>query len=254
MLICGALKLLGPLYLVLPGIIAFHLYAGTQIKADMAYGQLVRHVLPGPLTGLFAAVMVGAILSSYNSALNSTATLFSLGIYRPMINKEATDEQVVRWGKVFGWAIAAVSMASAPLLIGQASIFGYLQKMNGLYFIPIFAVVVVGILFRRVPPLAAKVGLIVGFTTIATGYFVPAFQGVVTAMHEFHFLGAVFVSLVLIMLLIGFLRPLSEPWKQQHSGDVEMTPWKYARPMGLVLLCIVMAIYVGFADFSVLDG
>ena len=64
-LICGALKLLGPLYLVLPGIIAFHLYAGTDIQADTAYGQLVRDVLPGPLTGLFAAVMVGAILSSY---------------------------------------------------------------------------------------------------------------------------------------------------------------------------------------------
>ena len=131
MLICGALKLLGPLYLVLPGIIAFHLYAGTQIKADMAYGQLVRHVLPGPLTGLFAAVMVGAILSSYNSALNSTTTLFGLGIYKPMINRDASEEQVVKSGKIFGWIMAGVSMASAPLLIGQASIFAYLQKMNG---------------------------------------------------------------------------------------------------------------------------
>ena len=101
-LICGALKLLGPLYLVLPGIIAFHLYAGTDIQADTAYGQLVRDVLPGPLTGLFAAVMVGAILSSYTSALNSTTTLFSLGIYKPMINQQATEAQVVKSGKVFG--------------------------------------------------------------------------------------------------------------------------------------------------------
>jgi SSS family solute:Na+ symporter len=249
-LICGALKLLGPLYLVLPGIIAFHLYAGTDIKADTAYGQLVRDVLPGPLTGLFAAVMVGAILSSYNSALNSTTTLFSLGIYKPMINKEASEENVVKSGKIFGLFISMVSMIGAPMLIGQASIFGYLQKMNGLYFIPIFAVVVVGIVFKRVPPLAAKVGLIVGFAAIALGYFV--FPDVVNAMHEFHFLGAVFTMLVLIMLLIGFFQPLAEPWEQQYSGDVEMTPWVYARPMGLALVVIVLLIYAGFADFSVL--
>jgi len=130
-LICGALKLLGPLYLVLPGIIPFHLYAGDQITADTAYGHLVRDVLPAPLTGLFAAVMVGAILSSYNSALNSTTTLFGLGIYKPMINRDASEEQVVKSGKIFGWIMAGVSMASAPLLIGQASIFAYLQKMNG---------------------------------------------------------------------------------------------------------------------------
>ena len=253
-LICGALKLLGPLYLVLPGIIAFHLYAGSHpdLKADMAYGQLVRDVLPGPLTGLFAAVMVGAILSSYNSALNSTTTLFSLGIYKPMINREATEEQVVKSGKVFGWIIALVSMAAAPMLIGQASIFGYLQKMNGLYFIPIFAVVVVGIVFKRVPPLAAKVALIAGFAAIALGYFVPPLAEMVAAMHEFHFLGAVFMALVLIMLLIGQFRPLPEPWEQQHSGDVEMTPWKYAKPFGLVLVVLVLLIYAGFADFSVL--
>ena len=249
-LICGAFKLLGPLYLVLPGITAFHLYAGIDIKADTAYGQLVRDVLPGPLTGLFAAVMVGAILSSYNSALNSTTTLFSLGICKPMINKEASEEKVVKSGKIFGLFIAIVSMIGAPMLIGQASIFGYLQKMNGLYFIPIFAVVVVGNVFKRVPPLAAKVGLIVGFAAIASGYFFS--PDVVNAMHEFHFLGVVFTMLVLIMLVVGFSQRLAEPWEQQYSGDVEMTPWVYAGPMGFTLVVIVLLIYAGFADFSVL--
>ena len=136
-------------------------------------------------------------------------------------------------------------MIGAPMLIGQASIFGYMQNMNGLYFIPIFAVVVVGIVFKRVPPLAAKVGLIVGFAAIALGYFFS--PDVVNAMHEFHFLGAVFTMLVLIMLEVGFSPPLAYPWEQQYSGDVEMTPWVYALPMGLVVM--VRLIY---ADFSVL--
>jgi solute:Na+ symporter, SSS family len=252
-LLCGAFKLLGPLYLVLPGIIAYHLYSGDpSIKADTAYGQLVRDVLPGPLTGFFAAVMVGAILSSFNSALNSTTTLFSLGIYKPMVNRQASEEQVVRSGKIFGWIIAFVAMFSAPLLMGQDSIFGYLQKMNGLYFIPIFAVVLVGMLARRVPPLAAKLALVAGFTVIALGYFVPPLAAIVTAMHEFHFLGAVFAGLVLLMLVIGAAQPMAEPWVHRHSGDVDMTPWKHARPVGAALLIIVLLIYIAFADFSVL--
>lgn len=96
-LIAGIFKILAPIILVLPGIIAFHLYAETgEIKPDQAYGMLVRDVLPAPLTGFFAAVIVGAILSSFNSALNSTATLFSLGVFaRFGSNDEKKDYR--RW-------------------------------------------------------------------------------------------------------------------------------------------------------------
>ena len=91
-LLTGLLKLLGPLYLVVPGLVAYYLYkqgllpgvirANGSIDSSLAYGALVRTVMPPVLTGFFAAVMVGAILSSFNSALNSTCTLFSLGLYR----------------------------------------------------------------------------------------------------------------------------------------------------------------------------
>ncbi|MCA9035693.1 MAG: solute:sodium symporter family transporter, partial [Planctomycetaceae bacterium] len=89
-LFAGALKILAPLILVLPGIIAFHLYSAEGIQGDHAYGHLVQAVLPSSLRGFFAAAVVGAILSSFNSALNSTATLFSLGVYKKMIAPAAT--------------------------------------------------------------------------------------------------------------------------------------------------------------------
>jgi SSS family solute:Na+ symporter len=252
-LLTGVLKLFGPMYLVLPGIMAFYLFADKGIVADKAYGQLVRHVLPSPLTGFFAAAMVGAILSSFNSALNASCTLFSLGVYKTLLNREASEEKVVGAGKAFGWIIALVAMFIAPLLANTGSIFAYLQKMNGLYFIPIFAVVLVGMLARRVPPVAAKVALVVGFTVIALGYFVPSLAVHVNAMHEFHFLGAVFVMLIVIMLGIGAVRPLPNAWEQRYSGDVEMTPWKYAVPTSVVLVALVFVIYAVFADFSVLS-
>ena len=249
----GLLKLIGPLYLVIPGMIAYAMFAGQDIKADHSYGMLVNQVLPTPLAGFFAAVLMGAILSSFNSALNSTCTLFSLGLYKRVINPQASNRQVVRSGKIFGWLLAVFSMCLAPLLYGQESIFAYLQKMNGLYFIPIFAVVLVGMLTRRVPPIAAKIALVAGFLVIACGYFVPPAATVVASMHDFHFLGLVFAYLVIMMLVMGEIWPLKEEWMQVDVGAVDMTPWVHARKAGMVLLLLVVAIYVTFADLSVLS-
>ena len=251
-LLTGALKLLGPMYLVLPGLIAFAMFAGEGIKADHAYGLLVNKVLPAPLTGFFAAAMIGAILSSFNSALNSSCTLFSLGLYKSIFNKEATEAQVVKSGKVFGWIVAIAAMIIAPILANTESIFGYLQKMNGMYFIPIFAVVLGGMLTKRVPAIAAKIALLAGFVIIATGYFVEPFKTKVTEMHEFHFLGAVFALLIVIMLIIGKLAPRSDDFVQEDVKAVDMNPWKHAKLCGIILCVVVVAIYAIFADFSVL--
>jgi SSS family solute:Na+ symporter len=252
-LLTGALKLLGPLYLVLPGIIALHLYADRGLQPDHAYGTLVREVLPAPLTGFFLAAMVGAVLSSFCSALNSTATLFSLGVYQGLWRKDASEHQMVAAGRRFSWVVAIVSMCVAPLLMGKTSIFAYLQDMNALYFIPILSVMVLGLLVRRMPALAAKTGLLLGVALIALGYFVPALNElVVKPIGGLHFIACVFALNILVMLAITAVRPRAEPWVHHHSGEVELTPWRWVKPAGVALLLIVLAIYACFADFSVI--
>jgi len=248
-LLTGGLKLLGPIYLVIPGIIAYHLYADQGVRADQAYGKLVFDLLPAPLTGFFAAVMVGAILSSFNAALNSTSALFSIGLYRNLLRPQGSEESMVKAAKIFVVTIAIAGMFIAPLLAGQESIFKYLQKMNGIYFIPIFAVVVVGMLNRRVPAIAGKVGLTLGLVTIAAGYFIAPLANQLTeaGIHEFHFLGIVFALLVVVMLVIGQVSPRSEPWKLVTNNPIDLTPWKNAKWASALLVLIVIGIYVGFA-------
>ncbi|MBX2850463.1 MAG: solute:sodium symporter family transporter [Phycisphaeraceae bacterium] len=263
-LLCGAVKLLGPIYLVLPGLIAYQLFANNPVHEGMApaesYGRLVREVLPAGLTGFFAAVVVGAILSSFNSALNSATTLFSLGIYQPQINKHATEKQVVASGKWFGWVTAVVAMTIAPLLAGQESIFGFLQAMNAIYFIPILSVVVIGMLTKRVPGWSANVALVLGVGFLLIGNFLPIGtndQGgdlllAGGVMHNFHYVGLVFVSLVALMLVARLIKPRPEPWAHEHSKQVDITPWKFAVPAGIALVIAVIVIYAVFADFTVL--
>lgn len=249
-LLTGAMKLLGPVYLVIPGIIAYHLFAKDGIANDQAYGTLVREVLPDHLTGFFAAVMVGAILSSFNAALNSTSALFSIGLYHHAINPKGSEQQMVRAAKVFVVCIAIAAMFVAPLLAGQDSIFKYLQDMNAIYFIPIFSVVVVGMLHKRVPSRAAFWALILGLVLIVTKYFVPGVGPAVDKIfvYNFHFLGFVFVALILFMLIWGTVAPRKEAWSLKTSTPIDMTPWKNAKWAGVGLIVAVFAIYIGFAQ------
>jgi SSS family solute:Na+ symporter len=75
---------------------------------------------------------------------------------------------------------------------------------------------------------------------------------VVASMHDFHFLGMVFAYLVVMMLVIGEIWPLEDEWVQVDVKAVDMTPWVHARKAGLVLVLLVLAIYITFADLSVL--
>ncbi len=245
-LLAGLFKVLAPAILVIPGIIAFTLFAGQGVDKDGAYGLLVRTVLPAPLTGFFAAAMVGAILSSFNSALNSTATLYSLGIYKSKLNPSAGHKKVVRAGRICGVIVAVFAMSTAPLLIRAGGIFQYLQEMNAIYFIPLFAVVLVGLLNKTASERAALITLAFSLSAMILGSFV--FKGAIESqMNFFHYVGLVFALSVVVMLVSGAIWPRETPYQQVHSGDVDMTPWPYARIAGIGLVAVVVGIYALFA-------
>lgn len=263
-LLTGALKLLGPFYLVLPGLIAFHLFVGQGVENDDAYGQLVRTVLPQQLTGFFAAVMVGAILSSFNAALNSTSALFSIGLYKHAINPSASDEQTVKAAKRFVTIIALAAMAGAPFLANSKSIFDYLQTMNGIYFIPIFSVVVMGMLNKRVPSWSAFTAMAIGTVSLiaililypmfaeqkpdaSSGEMVNSSFADLVGFSNFHTMGIVFAVLVLIQLVASKVSPRPTAWVLETNTPIDMTPWKGAKWASLVLIVLVVAIYAAFA-------
>ena len=94
--------------------------------------------------------------------------------------------------------------------------------------------------------------LLIGFTLIALGYFVPLFSNWVAAIHEFHFLGGVFLFLIVFMTLYSRVSPSEVSWTQTDVGAVDLTPWPHAKNVGMVLVVLVFAVYAAFADFSVL--
>ena len=253
-LFASAMKLVGPLMLCLPGIIALHMTELPIGRQDQVYGALVRYVLPDWSLGLFAAVLMGSILSSFNSALNSASTLFSLQFYKGYINQNASGEQIVKTGKRFGIFLALASMMIAPMLAQTQSIFQYLQKVNGLYSVPIIGIFLLGITTKHVPAVAAKVGMIVGMAIYAFFSFenlhnVPEFFADASGdLHWLHGYFISFVSAVLVMLVIGKYRPKTADEiaisDLRDPAPVDMTPWSESRKVSVGIMGATFAIYI----------
>jgi len=271
LMLAAFIKILGPLIVVLPGVIAFHIFQGQLEVPDEAYPKLVAKVLPAGLVGFFAAVLFGAILSSFNSALNSSVTLFGVDIYKQHIKKDATERQIVRAGKRFGIFLAILAMLIAPAIANAPDgLFGYLQEVNGCYSIPIFTIIIVGYLTKRVPAIAANIGILFG----AILYFISQFvlkpnmvskalakaeaSGVTDATaleaiektaypHFLHIMAILFVLNVIMMLIIGMIRPRATDYEQEYTEQVDISPWKLVYPVGGLVVAIVIGIYIYFA-------
>lgn len=250
LLLAAFIKILGPIIVVLPGIIAFYFFGDGLEIPDQAYPMLVNKVLPPAFVGFFVAVLFGAIISSFNSALNSSVTLFGIDIYRQHINPEASERQIVKKGKLFGIFLAVLSMFIAPFIANAPSgLFGYLQEVNGAYSIPILTIIVVGYLTKYVPAIAAKISIISGSALYIISQFVlkPYVFGGDHYPHYLHIMGILFVFNVLLMLIIGAIYPRSLPYKLPARGVVNMTPYRYLIPVATGITVLVIYIYYVFA-------
>ena len=253
----GLLKLLTPLFITSCGLLAYYMHGQglfspgqTQAltnNADMAYPALIMTVLPKWLLGFFAAVLFGAILSSFNSALNSSVTLYTLDLHRPMFNPQASDEHMVKVGKRFGTILAIVSIAVAPAVsLAPTGLYDFLQSCFGFYSMPILASVIIGIFSKRVPAIAPKIGLISHVVLYSISFFIPALKGV----HYLYILFALFVFNLVLQLVIGKIAPLPEPYIIEDSKVVDTTPWKHAKLFAAIVMLLIVCMYLVFSPIG----
>ena len=260
-LFSGFFKVLVPFMMMIPGVIAFHLYGGPDSASgltsiDLAYPQLIRDVLPNYASGFFLAVLLGAVFSSFNSLLNSAATLFCLDVYEPWKKSrghtDVSDQHVLKVAKTASIVIALFSFVVAPLLqFAPDGLWQIIRIFTGFYNIPVITIVIVGLFTNHVPALGAKV--VIGFHVIAYGILKFVLDDVVT-VHFIHLYGILFVTEVLIMLVIGYFFPVSTPWTYQNIEKVDMQPWRLRVPCATTLISCVIGLYLLFSPVGIVGG
>jgi SSS family solute:Na+ symporter len=172
------LKLLIPIFVVLPGIIAYvmvldpegnfvseilpssFLGADGSITNDNASPWLIKTIIPVGLKGLILASLAAAIVSSLASMINSTSTIFTMDIYKPFFNKEATDSQMVKVGRLSGLVALVIALVIAPQLGSLGQVFQFIQEYTGIVSPGILAVFLMGLFYKKATNNAAIWGVI----------------------------------------------------------------------------------------------
>lgn len=172
------LKLLIPIFVVVPGIIAYVMFtdpegtaaidgvkeaflkADGSINYDKSYPWLISTFIPSGLRGVVVAALMAAIVSSLASMLNSTSTIFTMDIYRPYINKQATDKQTVNVGRISAAVALIIAVILAPLLGNIPQMFQYIQEYTGLVSPGILAVFLMGLFWKKATNKGAIIGVL----------------------------------------------------------------------------------------------
>jgi len=241
LLYTGVLKIFIPIIIVLPGIIGYYYFGDSLYGAqDSVYPELVKKVLPIGLAGFFAAVVMGAVLSTFNGVLNSAATIFSIDVYKRVINKEASDQKLVRIGKMTASILAITSILAAPFVANAShGLFQLLQELNGIFFIPIASIILGGFFFKSISATGAKVALVVGMIFYVTTTFILQID-----IHYIHVWGIEFLLNVAIMFIFSYFYPAKKQFEIADLKVIDMHEWRYTKIMSIILVVITLTIYI----------
>jgi len=251
-LIAGFFKILNVLYIAIPGVIAFHLYgAGHFSNNDWAYPTLVRDVMPGVFVGFFAAVIFGTVLSTYNSVLNSSVTIFAIDLYKPLWGRHLSDEVVIRRSKRVGTGMVIITLLIAPLIMKfPDGIFYYMVKTEILFGSPIFLTLMVGFFSKKVSAKAANI------TLVSYLIMLTLFQHVfVLELNFLHILAMLFVFHVGLILVLGRVFPVTRiPPPPVVPEDIDLRPWKYFPHVSAAIFATMILTYVLFSPWGLVQG
>lgn len=171
------LKLFLPLIVVTPGIIAYVMNSGPSgvnletadpsfinaaggVINDNAAPWLIKSFIPNGLKGLVLAALAAAIVSSLASMLNSTATIFTMDIYKPYFGQQKSENHLVNVGRVTATVALIIAVLLAPQLKSLEQVFQYIQEYTGVVSPGILAVFMLGLFWRKTTDKAAIWGVV----------------------------------------------------------------------------------------------
>ncbi len=239
MIFAGYLKMILPFVVVIPGIAAFALSADIA-KPDEAFPWILENIVPAGIKGLIFAALIAAIVSSFSAIINSTSTIFTMDLYKPYINKNASEKRLVAVGRISGIVAMGIAVIVAPLLGSIDQAFQFIQEYTGMISPGVTAIFVFGMFWKRTTSTAALWGTILSIpVSAALKFMIP----------EMPFLDQMMVSFLIISLIIVIISLLDK--KEEQSKGLELSRKifrtdKTFNLLSIVIIIIFSAIYIVF--------
>ena len=161
MIFGSALKMLIPILVLFPGLMAIIIHPGLE-DGDQSLPMMIKSTLPPGLIGLMFSAFFAGLMSSVDSLLNSTATLFTKDIYEPYIKKGADDKHYLKVGKITTLVLLLVGVATSPISSRYPGIYVAIQTFLSYFQGPMFAILLLGIFWKRTTQWGGLSGLVIG--------------------------------------------------------------------------------------------
>ncbi|MDA8787559.1 sodium/sugar symporter [Schleiferiaceae bacterium] len=264
-LLAAGIKLILPLIVVIPGIAAYVMINDPEIlaglgdvaqtnmpsmdQADKAYPWLLQF-LPTGLKGLAFAALTAAIVSSLASMLNSTATIFTMDIYKPYIKPDANDRQTVSMGRISAVVALIIASIMAPLLGGIDQAFQFIQEYTGVVSPGILAVFVLGLFWKKTTNKAAITGALASIPIAMYFKVAPKGWSSSSLFVDLPFLDQMGLTTLLTMSIIAFISYRQNRGANDEKGiDITKETFKTDGIYNIgafALLLILSALYAFF--------
>lgn len=237
MVFAGYLKMILPFVVVIPGIAAFALSANIA-KPDEAYPWILDNIVPAGIKGLIFAALIAAIVSSFSAIINSTSTIFTMDLYKPIFNKNASEKRLVAVGRISGVVAMAIAVVVAPLLGSIDQAFQFIQEYTGMISPGVTAIFVLGMFWKRTTSTAALWGTILSIPVSATIKFL---------IPQMPFLDQMLVSFLFISVIIILISLLDKKESKglEFGREIFRTD-KVFNLLSIIIIVLFSAIYVVF--------
>ena len=255
-LFAAFLKLIVPFLVVIPGIAAYVITQSPELMsqmgamamnnlptaahADKAYPWLTQF-LPAGVKGVVFAALAAAIVSSLASMLNSTATIFTMDIYKAHIAPNTGDHQLVNVGRISAIAALIIACLVAPMLGGIGQAFQYIQEYTGLVSPGILAVFMLGLFWKKTTSRGAIIGVVASIPFALFLKFMPL---------NMPFMDQMLYTLLFTIVVIAFTS-LSTSEQDDDSKAIKVTAqtFKTERSFNVAAYAIVVVLAVLYALF-----
>lgn len=222
-------------------------YSAAAAQVDRIYPAMVKLTLPAWSLGVFAAVLLGSALSSFNSGIASASTLWAMEIY-PFLKSDASDDEKVRSGRIVGFMIAVISAVLGNVfpLMGDG-VFNLVRKYKHVFGLPILVLFLLAISSKRASRQGAWFSLVVcmilyqlAVTFDGEGSFAD-----IIGLNQIHWLHRYLMCLVLGYLSYEvYARVTDAPEKvESQTSKRECNPWIHTNKSSLAIVVILAVMY-----------
>lgn len=233
------LKIILPLIVVIPGIVAYALKAPID-KPDQAYPWLMHNFIPSGVKGIAFAALVAAIVSSLASMVNSISTIFTMDIYKYFSKKSISEKKLVSIGRYAGMVSLIIAFIIAPLLGNLDQAFQFIQEFTGFVSPGALAIFIWGFFWKK-----ANAN---GAIAAAIGTFVFSFimKILLPQVSFIDRMGYVFILCSIIIIIYGLVKP-----NLDYSKTIDINPklfhtTKLFKILSIIVLGILSMIYYIF--------